>query len=648
MMQWLLSDLHIHSTFSDGLVEIEEIVKTYGEAGFDVIAITDHLFDTQSPISLRLREEGKSVNDVEAYFHRIEEVSLWARKSYDLLVIPGLEICNLLEDYHILGIDLKGAVNPNQDATGVIDEIHRQGGLAIASHPHLKLSYFLNGDNESIQRHPLHLWKHRDRYVDKIDAWEIANREDLFGIVSLEGLPYVANSDFHDPVHLSSWKSLIFAEKNKDSVKKAISDRKLSLFFFNGNGARKALPKIETPKENDRPSDGSAQAGTEKILIVDDEKDLVDLVAYNLKGKGYQTLRAYNGFEAWEKVQSERPEVMILDLMMPELDGWELCRIIRRHDNEAIREISILMLSARAMAEDRVHGLELGADDYLTKPFSVNELVLRVEKLMEKRKIMGNLRGEMELLRSTTQEKEESLRKVVHDLKNPLISVGASAKRMLRKNHTEEDLKILRTIYDSSLRLTRWVDEALLPDGLSSQKIKEEMKDVLIQLVVERVVDSIKDAAAEKRIEVHFSTSPCIPPIPCHEDWILRAIENLLANALKYTPEGGRIEVGVTHYLEWKEGGVVEVCVKDTGIGIPEEEIGKIFEPFYRGKNAQTETGIGLGLAFVKEVVELHGGKVLVQSEPQKGSAFSILLPLQANREKKEVNTAINLNLIKP
>ena len=147
---------------------------------------------------------------------------------------------------------------------------------------------------------------------------------------------------------------------------------------------------------------------------------------------------------------------------------------------------------------------------------------------------------------------------------------------------------------------------------------------------------------------MHFSTSPCIPPIPCHEDWILRAIENLLANALKYTPEGGRVEVGVTHYLEWKEGGVVEISIKDTGIGILEADVENIFKPFYRGKNARTEPGIGLGLSFVKEVVELHGGKVLVQSEPQKGSAFSILLPLQANREKKEVNTAINLNLIKP
>ena len=633
MTQWLLADLHIHSTFSDGMIRIKDIIKIYGEAGFDVIAITDHLFDTQSPISLRLREDGKSVRDVDAYFRKLEEVSRWAKESYDLLVIPGLEICNLLEDYHILGIDLKEPINPNQDATGVINEIHRQGGLAIASHPQLKLSYFLKGDNASIQRHPLHLWKHRKKYVHKIDAWEIANRDDLFGIVSLEGLTYVANSDFHEREHLNSWKSLIFAEKDKEAVKKAILERKLSLFFFNTNEAKKELPRLQIPKENDESSDGSVQAGKEKILIVDDEEDLVDLIAYNLKGKGYQTLKAFNGFEAWEKIQSETPEVMILDLMMPELDGWELCQIIRRHDNEAIRGISILMLSARAMPEDRVHGLQIGADDYLTKPFSVNELILRIDKLIEKRKIVGNLKGELELLRSTFNDKELGLRRVVHDLKNPLISMGASAKRMLRKNRTEEDLNILGIIYDNSLRLTRWIDEALSPPGFSS-RVKEEMKPVSIQRVVERAVYSMRDAASEKRIEVHFSASPVTPSIPCHEDWILRAIENLLGNALKYSWEGGRVEVTVTSYLEGKEEGFVEISIKDTGIGILEEEIRRIFEPFYRGKNAKTEPGIGLGLSFVKEVVEWHGGKVLVQSEPQKGSTFSILLPVKNPNEK--------------
>ena len=210
MERWLLTDLHIHTTFSDGELPLEDVVKLYGESGFDAIAITDHLFDTESERSLQIHEEGKSIKHVEGYFRKIEEVSRWARKTYDLLVIPGLEICNLGKDYHILGIDLKKGINPNQNAEGVIEEIHRQGGLAIASHPHLKLSFFLHGDQTSIKRHPLHLWKYREKYADKIDAWEIANREDLFEGVGLERFPYLANSEGGDSENLSG--SVIFLQ----------------------------------------------------------------------------------------------------------------------------------------------------------------------------------------------------------------------------------------------------------------------------------------------------------------------------------------------------------------------------------------------------------------------------------------------------
>jgi len=641
MAEWLLTDLHLHSTFSDGTVPMEEVVRLYGESEFDAIAITDHLYDTQSPRSLELHKEGKSVKDLESYFRTIDGLAQWAKKEYDLLVIAGLEICNLREDYHILGIDLKESIDPNQEAEALIEMIHRQGGLAIASHPPLKLSYFLQGDNESIQHHPLHLWKNRNRYASKIDAWEIGNREDLFGSVGLERFPYIANSDFHDRKHLTSWKSLIFADKEKEAIKKAIVERKVSLFFFREDREEPSRQAGRVPEEPAEPSEIHAypHEGVEgaRVLIADDERDLVEMLSYNLGRKGYQVLKAYDGYEAWKKIESGKPDLLILDLMMPELDGWELCRIIRRHDDEGIRGMSILMLSARAMPEDRVHGLQIGADDYLVKPFFMDELILRIGKLSQKRKMVGNLCGEMEHLRSTTQEKEVSLRKAVHDLKNPLISVGASARRMLRRNRTEEDQKLLTLIYNSSLRLTRWVDEALVPSDLSTRSTTEDVTDVLIQPVVERAVDSIRDAAAEKKIEVHFSPSPSIPSIPCRGDWILRAIENLLANALKYTPEGGRIDVTVTSYLEWKQGGVVEISVKDTGIGIPEKEIEKIFEPFYRGKNAQAEPGIGLGLCSAKEIVELHGGKLLVLREPGRGSTFSILLPTGDKQERKEV-----------
>jgi hypothetical protein len=512
MERWLLADLHIHTTFSDGELPLDDVVKLYGESGFDVIAITDHLFDTESQRSLELCEEGKSVPNTKAYFDKIEEVARRAKEDYDLLVLRGLEICNLPRDYHILGIDLKEAINPNQDAEKVIEEIHQQGGLAVASHPHLKLSFFLLHDQTSIKRHPLHLWKFRDRYADKIDAWEIANREDLFEAVGLERFPFLGNSDFHERHHLTSWKSLIFSEKEKEAVKKAIIKRKVAIFFFNEGKGRHAPLPILPIKDRAIMEEKEMDATVEStILIVDDERDLVEMLAYNLEKRGYRVIKAYDGFEAWQKIESERPDLLILDLMMPNLDGWELCRMVRRSQDKATQEMGILMLTAKAMPEDKIYGLEIGADDYLSKPFSLNELILRVAKLIQKQKTVSQLRDEIDSLGSLAEKKESNLRTLAHDLKSPLISMGFSAKRMLRRSQNEEMTGALKTIYDSTLHLTRWVDETLSAKDLSSSGLQEQMKEVDIKSLVRQTIDLLKESSLEKSIDVQLRASPSIP-----------------------------------------------------------------------------------------------------------------------------------------
>ena len=630
MSQWLLCDLHIHTTLSDGEVPIEDVVRLYGEAKFDAIAITDHLFDTQTPRSLEIHEEGKSVEDVAAYFQKIDEIAHWAKETFDLLIIPGLEICNLTEDFHILGLDLKEAIHPNQDAEHVIDAIHRQGGLAIASHPPLKLSYFLNEDRQSINRHPLHLWKYKERYVDKIDAWEIANQEDLLGEVGLERLPYVANSDFHKRHHIHSWKSMIFAKKDKEDIKKSILDKKVALFFYNDGKNQREVPWRKKKQENQTPQEDEMKT-TEgmKILIIDDEKDLVELISYHLENKGFKTLKAYDGYEGWVKIESEKPDLLILDLMMPNLDGWELCRLVRHSQQKDIRETGILMLTARVLPEDRVYGLELGADDYLTKPFSVRELLLRVARLAEKRKTISQLEDEVKSLQVSMETKESNIRKMAHDLKSPLISIGYSARRMLRKQPNEETTSALQTIFDSSLQLTQWIDETLGLPPIDPATFQEQIRAVEMDSLFTKAINLLKENALEKDIEIRLKVSHTIPKIFCHESMIFRALVNLLSNALKYTPKGGRVDISVIAYLNKRGSGVLEITLKDNGIGICEEDLEKIFQPYYRGKNNPFEEGKGLGLSLVKEVVDLHGGKILVQSEPNIGSIFSILLPIK-------------------
>ncbi len=230
----------------------------------------------------------------------------------------------------------------------------------------------------------------------------------------------------------------------------------------------------------------------------------------------------------------------------------------------------------------------------------------------------------MKRLESSMHKKETDLKRVVHDLKNPLLSIGASAKRMLRRSQNEEELKILGMIYDSSIQLTGWVDNAL-----SSNQLGVEIKEVDIQKLIHQVINLLRETSEEKEIAVRFDSSASIPHLFCHEQLMFRTVENLLNNAIKYTARGGKVDIVLTPYLQWKDKGFVEISIVDTGIGIPENEIEKIFEPFYRGRNHSGQAGAGLGLSFAKQAVELHGGKILVQSEPLKGSIFSILLPVK-------------------
>jgi two-component system, sensor histidine kinase and response regulator len=382
-----------------------------------------------------------------------------------------------------------------------------------------------------------------------------------------------------------------------------------------------------------------------KILIVDDERDLVEMLSYNLRKKGYGTASAHDGFEAWSKLEPERPDLLILDLMMPGLDGWELCRLIRGHELDALRETGILMLTARAAEEDRIYGLNLGADDYLTKPFSVSELVLRVDKMMEKRKKTQRLSQALSELRREIDGREANMRRVVHDIKNPLLSMGLSAKRLLRKERQEEDARFLGLIHENSVQLSHWVEDALKFSDLSSQKWKDEMRPADPVSVVEKAVDSAAEIAQGREIELHFARFESEHSVVCHEHLLRRAVDNLLFNALKYTPRGGRVEVSVTFYFAKGGHGVAEISFKDTGIGIPLEESERIFEPYYRGKNAGMGEGLGLGLSFAREVVDLHGGKILLDSTLGKGSVFSILLPAGRQIMEKEVNDRFNQNV---
>jgi predicted metal-dependent phosphoesterase TrpH len=225
---WLLCDFHIHTQFSDGALPIEEVVDLYGQNGFDVIGISDHIADRrwideveargESPYSIPREKFGD-------YLQTLWKQSQRAWEQYEMLLLPGTEVTNNSDGYHILAIDVKRYIDPGQPVEQIVEQIHQQGGIAVAPHPH-------RGALEGTQQ-LMYLWDNHERFVNVFDAWEVANRDDLFNVVGLKKFNYIANSDFHQPRHLYSWKTLLRCERNAEAVKAAIRrNDAVSIYLF--------------------------------------------------------------------------------------------------------------------------------------------------------------------------------------------------------------------------------------------------------------------------------------------------------------------------------------------------------------------------------------------------------------------------------
>jgi predicted metal-dependent phosphoesterase TrpH len=235
---FLLCDFHVHTLWSDGKLSVAEVVDLYGSTGrFDAIAITDHILMKKDLLAragrlatLGRRAFGVREQDFSAYLDDIGEQAERAMRQYGLLVVPGAEITqNRLrgrKNSHIIALDIKQYVSADQRADEILREIRRQGALSIACHPHHRAT-------RRLEISTCYLWDHREELSDLVDIWEAANRDDLFSVTSLKHYPYVANSDFHKPRHLYSWKTLVRSDKNWPAIRQALRanvDIALTLF----------------------------------------------------------------------------------------------------------------------------------------------------------------------------------------------------------------------------------------------------------------------------------------------------------------------------------------------------------------------------------------------------------------------------------
>lgn len=243
---FLLCDFHVHTRWSDGQLTVKEVVDLYGRTGkFDVIAITDHILMKRDIFAragrlatLGRRSYGVREQDFAAYLEDIRTEAKRAMKSYGMLVVPGAEVTqNRIrgkKNSHIIALDIRDYFSADQSADAILREIRRQGALSIACHPHHRTT-------RRIEISTCYLWDHREELSGLVDVWEAANRDDLFSVTSLKHYPYVANSDFHKPKHLYSWKTLIRSEKSWPAIKGALCDNtNVALMLFRKDEASAA------------------------------------------------------------------------------------------------------------------------------------------------------------------------------------------------------------------------------------------------------------------------------------------------------------------------------------------------------------------------------------------------------------------------
>ncbi|MEI6568396.1 MAG: hypothetical protein WCR20_17085, partial [Verrucomicrobiota bacterium] len=211
---------HIHTSYSDGRLSVPEVVDFYGSRGFDCICITDHWTDLRRLIGKRERLAPLALcgDQIEEYFDVVAREARRAWRRYNMLVMTGLEFNKEgptpRSSVNLLGLDLQAPISPRLDLSQTIHEIRSQRGLSVASHPNLQKSKWT--------RETLFLWDHQEEFLPLIDAWEIGNRSQLFSQASLKRLPFLANSDFHKPKHIFSWKTLLHCEKDRTAIKECI------------------------------------------------------------------------------------------------------------------------------------------------------------------------------------------------------------------------------------------------------------------------------------------------------------------------------------------------------------------------------------------------------------------------------------------
>lgn len=366
-----------------------------------------------------------------------------------------------------------------------------------------------------------------------------------------------------------------------------------------------------------------------RILIVDDVKNNVLLMEMLLKKHGYIPISAYSGAEALEKIEQNDIDVVVMDVMMPEMDGFEATRHIKA--NEKSKHIPVILLTAqRRNLTDIVTGLDSGADEYATKPIDEKELTAKLRALLRIKELYDQLNDANTRLRELDQLKNDLTHMIVHDLRNPLTGILGHLQLLKMTELSAEQSNTLDNALQNAEQLLGMITDLLDISKMEEGKLMLKTSPIIFEDVVQVALRQVQVLVEEKGINLQIAINETLPVIIADYDKLLRVMVNLLSNAIKFTPPAGHIEIRANVV----DTTTIQVSVSDTGEGIPENYLDRIFDKFIQveSRKAGRNLSTGLGLTFCKLVLEAHQGKIWVESALGKGSTFYFSLPLQTER----------------
>ncbi|MDA0746606.1 MAG: response regulator [bacterium] len=360
---------------------------------------------------------------------------------------------------------------------------------------------------------------------------------------------------------------------------------------------------------------------TSTVLVVDDNPQNVELLEAYLIPEKYNVITAFDGVEALEKVAESAPDIILLDVMMPRMNGYEVCQALK--SDEKTRFIPIVMITALKELEDKIQSIEAGADDFLTKPFNKLELLTRIRSLIRVKRLHDTLEQSYIDLKELELTKDNLTQMIIHDLKNPLTGIKANLE-IVGMEELKETQECLEAAQRSCDLLFNMIQDLLDISKMEEGQLNLNLETFPLSELIQALAREFEHPAKAEEKEIVPEVQSDLPPISGDRNLLYRTLSNLLINAIKHTTRKGTITVRA-----FQENDSARVEVADTGHGIPKDYREKIFEKFGQVESRQ-RSGTGLGLTFCKMAVESHGGKIWVESVEGEGSTFIFVIPFKA------------------